>query len=586
MGALLVIDCSADHALGISLNNRKVLNLFDHRQVDDSEGLARLSPEKIASIRLEAMEAIKKFGHLSLNGLKVLELLKFNDSSVYFFHRLKIYQELAALMVKIEEINLQLDHFEQVEIYSSNGFLLKYFDGHDNVNVHRVNQPSDRKSYQSLLSFSWRFFVRVLKGYAQWGRRKKFDTVIVDRPNDYLLGDEKYENPFVGEVVNKMNGSALLVSEIPINGFKGERRFKADPRYKLHRGLKNVVYGEHILWRTLIRYRKTWKINCCHLVSQLNLIQPALTDFQSEFIWQRLQELQPTTNLYVLKEMAYRNFFASSTIKSILCSDENSLAHRVILNSAKSNGVKTFGIQHGAIGDTTTNYIYDPADFDWNPIPDLTLVWGDYWQNILMKSGNYPPDAIKVVGQLRTDKIFQLSSVTVDSNLYVYASQPIPDESYREKALLDVLHVAKNHPHLKVLIKPHPRENQLAYFTDRIRMVGCENVIVQPRADLYELLSKCVVLITCYSTVAIEALYFKKQVILLDYRGEDFLEFGKLNLGKVCDSSESLQSFVNNLDTEKNLNSEAIESFVEERAFKIDGKVAERILSVLDSNRG
>lgn len=585
INSISIIDCDASLiARNIDLSSASVLNISDSNLPTLNSNVNGISNRKKGEIQKKALKLVNEFGNLKVGGKTIKEVLAFDNSTIYFFHRFKILHQLTKHLVKVEEIENQINDFESCLVYTSEPKLIKHFENSEKVQTFFIESGKEKLNIQSVFQFMSLMIWRLLKGLMQYKKALNLSIAVVDRPTDYVSNKNGFKNPFFENLFKKNSQELLLISEIPIYGFKGRNRFKWQKNYGVHDHRKNVIFGEFILLQALLFQFKKWKQHCEVLHSGLNQSFDEHWDRNYKLIWEMLIGLKSTTDLYLLKEMAYSEFFKKSQLEKLIVSDENSLSHRTIVNAAKINEIMTYGVQHGAIGISSANYIYHPSDFNYSPIPDLTFIWGQHWKEILEDHGNYPSDSIEVVGQLRTDEIHALlanrKEKKAEKKRILFATQPMPDEEWRENALLDVLKLASKQQESDFIIRPHPRETDKEYFESRINRFKVPNVSIDGFTDLYAQLAGVDLLITCYSTVAIEALYFKLPVLLIDYNEMDILNFSKNNLSPLSRSYQEIE-FNYKLLLEGNFDSSTVDEYIEKYAYKIDGKVANRIWNTL-----
>ena len=586
--SISIIDCDVDKIQTyLDPSSTPILNISEPEEVTIQSNIEGISNKQKGEIQSKALRTINEFGDIKINNETVKDILSFGNSTVFFFHRFKILHLLTKHLIKVEEVNYQLDKFESINLYSSDSRLLKHFENNDKVDLHFFKPDKEKINLKSFLSFLFLMTFRILKGFSQYKFALKVPFALVDRPTDYVSTNGKLKNPFFENLLKKCSFPILLISEIPIYGFRGKNCFKSQKKYHVHNEKKDVIFGEFILLRAFLLHFKKWKQNRKELHQKLVNSFNNQWEANNKLIWEILVGLKSTTDLYILKEIAYTCFFEKSNVKTLVASDENSLSHRTIINAAKLNGIKTYGVQHGAIGKGSANYMYHSSDFNYSPVPDISFVWGNYWKNILEEYGNYPSKSIKVVGQLRTDEINDLLAKKIQQTSsrkrVLFATQPMPDEEWREKAMMDVLKLAANRPETDFIIRPHPRETDRDYFTSRIDKFELSNISIDGKTDLYLQLANVDLLITCYSTVALEALYFKIPVLLIDYYEIDILSFVKNKLAPLSRSYSEIESTYSIL-LSQSFNSSAVENYIEEYAYKIDGNVAERILKEINLN--
>ena len=169
------------------------------------------------------------------------------------------------------------------------------------------------------------------------------------------------------------------------------------------------------------------------------------------------------------------------------------------------------------------------------------------------------------------------------NKLIVFASQPQPDEKLRKQAAIDVFNAVKDNKEIFLVVKLHPAEkHDFDYYHSIAKQTGCNNYKLILDVDLYLLLSKTDILITCFSTVGAEAIYFNKPFISLDYLNEDLLNYHKEGIAFKATNGEELKVCIENiLNNKLIIDKNAHQRYIENYAFKIDGKVADRIIEII-----
>jgi hypothetical protein len=287
---------------------------------------------------------------------------------------------------------------------------------------------------------------------------------------------------------------------------------------------------------------------------------------------------------------AATRFFARSGVKAIIASDENSPLTKSILDAARSSGIKVIGLQHGTMHDLHPAYLYTANDKNKKIVPDLTLTWGKYWEEFLTSKGNYPVESVVSVGQIRTDIIPLLMKIqkhrkfqTTDQVLF--ASQPQRDPELRRQAAWDVFTVVKHFEKVRLVVKLHPRETDDAgYYSEIARQAGCTNYEIDASSDLYQLISSCDVLITCFSTVGTETIYFYKPLVVLDHLGQDIQGYVSEGVAFQARDAESLSFILSGIFRGTlTIDRAKYDAFIRKYAFRIDGQVAERCIAAITS---
>ena len=168
--------------------------------------------------------------------------------------------------------------------------------------------------------------------------------------------------------------------------------------------------------------------------------------------------------------------------------------------------------------------------------------------------------------------------------MVVFASQPQPDANLRRQAAFDVFTALKDEKDVFVVVKLHPAERfAFDYYNAIARETGCVNYKLIYDIDLYRLIAACQVLITCYSTVGTEAIYFDKPLIILDHLREDLLGYHEEGVAMQATGSEDVKMMVRGfLDRQIIPDEIAYKSFISRYAFCIDGNAVDRCLSFIN----
>ncbi|MDA9267645.1 hypothetical protein N9P66_04660, partial [Salibacteraceae bacterium] len=175
------------------------------------------------------------------------------------------------------------------------------------------------------------------------------------------------------------------------------------------------------------------------------------------------------------------------------------------------------------------------------------------------------------------------SSILTDykegETIVLFASQPIYHQpEIRKRLLMDVLTLQKNHPSLRVIIKLHPNEkNDMSFFEGIAKEVG-----VKPEIrfdDLYGLLAVTDIMITYYSTAGAEALYFNKELLVVDYNGIDSANYIKDGVARHCEDYNTLEETVKSvIDGNAKDISETRKNYLNRRVYSIDGNSRFRVI--------
>jgi CDP-glycerol glycerophosphotransferase (TagB/SpsB family) len=142
---------------------------------------------------------------------------------------------------------------------------------------------------------------------------------------------------------------------------------------------------------------------------------------------------------------------------------------------------------------------------------------------------------------------------------------------------------AHNLPKSILIVKLHHREfADSDYYNAIAKEVGCTNYVLDTKSDLYQLIARSDVLITCFSTVGTETVYFYKPLVILDHLKQDIQGYAAEGVAFQATDSDNLTSILSGIfDGTLKVNRAKYDSFIQKYAFRIDGKVAERCIKAI-----
>ena len=149
-------------------------------------------------------------------------------------------------------------------------------------------------------------------------------------------------------------------------------------------------------------------------------------------------------------------------------------------------------------------------------------------KNLYIESG-VEPDRIVVTGVAHFDQLFNrnkeqdkqvLAKGGIDPNkMIILVATQYMAFSETERMLTGVINTVLKMKDFQLVVKVHPRDylgnyKKMAeeYFKSGVRIVR--------DVDIYALINNCELLITKYSTTALEAIVFDKPVITINFSGE------------------------------------------------------------------
>jgi glycosyltransferase involved in cell wall biosynthesis len=205
-----------------------------------------------------------------------------------------------------------------------------------------------------------------------------------------------------------------------------------------------------------------------------------------------------------------------------------------------------------------------------------------------------PPEHLFVIGQPRFDLILKQPydparvrrelGIPEDKGIIVLATQPMVEfflwtEKERERFIEVIAGAMKDFPDKRLVIKLHPDEN-MAIYRRILSNIGDDKTVVCRDTDTYELLNSCDLLITFYSTVALEAMLFNKPVITANLFGKsDIFPYARsgaaIGVYQPAELVPAIKKALYDAAVREELSRKGRE-FAFEQAYKPDGQASQR----------
>lgn len=218
----------------------------------------------------------------------------------------------------------------------------------------------------------------------------------------------------------------------------------------------------------------------------------------------------------IIKTNCIDNFLNKLKAKAILVlADEVNPYSHIFNQIAKFHNIKVINSMNGIKNKTERN-----SDTNF----DAWLIWSKAQYDMLTNFNKTPKEQLHIVGHLYADVIYDYksknhNSFIIDKSIYkkVFAifSQPYVGghEENRDTFLKEMSTFFTNNPQYLAIVKPHPRESRegIAKLLD----LSLPNIIFVEESDkeiLYSIINQSDYIITMFSTVSIEGLFFDKPV--------------------------------------------------------------------------
>ncbi|MGB1103627.1 MAG: hypothetical protein ACPG21_08365 [Crocinitomicaceae bacterium] len=289
--------------------------------------------------------------------------------------------------------------------------------------------------------------------------------------------------------------------------------------------------------------------------------------------------------IYYLRYLAFKRFFKKRNYRSVLFINENSAQQKVVQYAASVYGVKSIGIQHGAIYPTHPAYMY--GKYNRVPLlPDFTFVWGEHYRKMLIEFGGYPSGQVITSGRIPPANPFRIVNPDIPTAnnkiCIVYATQPQPDMNLRQrelKAVLKAVNLNADKAHL--ILRPHPAEVKDDLFQEMANEVGFNDFIIDRTTDLISQFEMADIFITSYSTVGAEFVPFRKPMLILDFLKADKVDYISQGVGIPIYVEDDLNRILSN--ELPAIKEDAYDRFIENYFYKNGNKALSIIRSIIDA---
>ncbi len=556
----------------------------------------RLSSDEKREVNYQTMEEILLFGDVLLDGRTVADLFRIDNASVWHYHKFRVYFAVRNLMYFVRPLEKHFSNFDDHIWYVSPETkpLKSIF---PNVDFRfPVNKSKNRFNFGHLFSYllliKYRFFRYLFSAKKQPEYLlylvEKYSTVLNKKT---LLPDSGHH--ILEYLISGLDDRFALLTEVLMPKPKGKSDYSYCRRqFQSEWNHCPKVFLEGILISGILKSNIRKSVNAAHqrLKSAYPEAWKAELSMTQKLALEVFRSLDKSSVFYLFRYFAAREYFRKNKPKAIIAADENSPLTKSILDAARFCGINVIGLQHGTMHDLHPAYLYTANDAKNKVIPDLTLTWGTYWEQFLVEKGNYPKDAVVSVGQIRTDVIPLLLQAekqkqATAKQLIVFASQPQRDAELRYQAAYDVFKASRRLPNSKLIVKLHPREfADSAYYRAIAKDARCTNYELDTTSDLYQLIASCDVLITCFSTVGAETVYFHKPLVILDHLRQDIQGYVAEGVAFHAIDSDSLIHILSGiLRGTLKIDRAKYDQFIRKYAYQIDGKVVERCIEAITS---
>jgi len=569
---------------------------FSGNEIPEVTQQINLSPDEKRQVNYETMDEVLQFGDLKCNDQTISDFFRIDTASVWHYHKFRVYFAVRNLMYFLKPIQQNFSSFDDhIWFVSSEAKPLSKRYPEVEFRFPAVKKNS-KINFGNLFSYltlvKWRFFSYL------FSVKKKPEYLLYLTEKYSAVMDKTTLTPNPGHhileyLISELDDRFALLTEVLMPKPRGKSDYSfSGKQFQPHWNHHPKIFIEGLLISGLLK--RSVRKSAQNAEQIVRGSYPKIRELELSTV-QRLtlevfESLDKSSGFFLYRYFSARNFFDRSGIKAVIAADENSPLTKSILDAAKFCGIKVIGLQHGTMHDLHPAYLYTVNDRKNRVMPDLTLTWGKYWEEFLIKKGNYPEDSVVSVGQIRTDIIPVLLTAEKQkkdspSKLIVFASQPQRDPELRYQAAFDVFKAASKLPESRLIVKLHPREfADSEYYSAIAKAAECTNYVLDTTSDLYQLIASCDVLITCFSTVGTETVYFHKPLVILDHLKQDIMGYAAEGVAFHATDAESLTSILSGIFRGiLKIDREKYDAFIQKYAYRIDGKVAERCIEAITS---
>jgi len=279
--------------------------------------------------------------------------------------------------------------------------------------------------------------------------------------------------------------------------------------------------------------------------------------------------------------------------KLIITANTKNWDGRVFTEIGSSLGINTLTVQEG---------LYETLSFHHMFNSKRIALQGEEVKNDFRRSGVEEErlvvtgaplyDFIKEGARIRKEgnnfKYLEEHGIDLKKGLIVFASQPHDKKLYKieekRRILTGLKRAMANFPDCMLIVKLHPYE-RYEELGDSLERNGDKNIVVVRDINIFDLIDVCDLLITKWSTCALEAILLGKPVMTINLGGTpDPFPYAANHVAlDVCreeDILPALRRILYDRNTKEMLK-ESRPKFIEKYAYRLDGNATDRILSLI-----
>jgi hypothetical protein len=533
-------------------------------------------------------------------GEKLSEIFKYSNTSLWWFiyptifpsiqRTINFISAIVELIEKIKPTSIELaGEFDKYDIF-------KQICQNKNIQLFTPNlifKNSKSKIKEKLQRIRYRkIFVQKTKNRLSLFKRKTkkisnlTGKIIFAVPTVYRrklfnanLGKSEQGEYIQGEIIK------LLKSKYDVVGMDVDYTFRGNPK------ILNERLNDDIPWFPIesIVQRYSFEKSGTKFLKKFNVILQS-NDFKSIFsfkginFWNQIRfdfvklTFSPYIPHYIQLIESFNKYFEENKPHTVFLPYETGPYALAMIIAGSVNHVKTIGIQHGLLWKNNSDYSHTEFRTSENnfgmPLPDMTLVFGEFTKEILIES-KYPENKFLVFGNpefFQIDKIIENFNhdktrlkfkIPKNKKILLFTtgkSQSFYKDlggklNYDEQVLEKLLIEYNNNDSFFIVVKPHPDEN-IEVYKKIIKKYNSNNFkIIQD--DLFQLVLISDVVISIFSTVLMDSISLGKMTIRVKFPGSTvpipYDDYNVLFSSDLPSLSDSIKKILNDGTLRKNL---------------------------------
>ncbi|MCY6353880.1 hypothetical protein [Clostridium sp. ZS2-4] len=558
--------------------------LYDGRKIDTDTYIKHISMDK------EVFEYLQFLEKQEIEDMNLEDLYTYNGVGMYCFERHAIYEKLKSIFFCFFTVKSVIDDVgKNIIIETDNQIMTDICTKVFGLEVHKVDDIKKQINNHRKLDAKkvLKFILRSLKGIKSYikfrvncnksknnflsiSNTMNINTIKVHGKEDLIDTQLGIVTEALSKKYNMFNIQCLLNFKIIDKSLKYKKDYIPFEFFVLYKKFSKDKYME----KNLINDN----------LSKLDKLNYKYEDYDlKKIIMKYIFENIKDRYMEDIRELiCARDLIKKHNIKGCIAVDEGDRPREFIMAGNMEN-IKTYAVQHGIINSMSPAYIIN-SKYKEKIIPNHTFVWGKKYKDILVKNTNiYDDNNVKVVGQSRTDLLKNyIRNKENNSNKIkiLYATQ------YYMDILEPATHIlfkalCMMEKEYEICIKLHPADTYYEIYESLIEKYNIKNVKIVKEGDLYDLINWCDVVVSVHSTVVVEgALLDKPSVCILLPKYNDAGGFVRDGVSMGAKNEYDLKDCLNNILEYKF--DDKFNKYIEYNFYKLDGRITERIVSMID----